>query len=118
MFKWFNRKKAPKAAEQPAAKTPKDIATENNEPWVNIIGLEIDHNNMHCGSFELDWNDKFIANLVRAGYQGKTDVDLVDQWFQAVCRNVLTETWEQEQAIEGQRFTRTRDLGNGRSEVS
>jgi hypothetical protein len=42
-------------------------------------------------AFELDWNDKFLSNLIRAGYQGKTDQDIVDNWFRkAVCRNVIT----------------------------
>ncbi len=99
-------------------KSAKELATERNEPYVAVLGMEIDPKNMHEGSFELDWNDKFITNLVRAGYQGKTDADLVDQWFQNVCRNVVLETWEQEQANTGQRFTRSRDLGDGRTEVS
>ena len=40
----------------------------------------------------------FVAKLVRAGYQGKTDNDIVDNWFQDVCRNVVLESYEQEQA--------------------
>jgi len=80
--------------------------------------MDVDPKNIHAGSFELDWNDKFVANLIRAGYVGKTDSDIVDQWFQNVCRHVVMETWEQEQAISGQRFTRSRDLGDGRTEVS
>ena len=48
---------------------------------------------------ELDWNDLFVAKLVRAGYQGKTDNDIVDNWFQDVCRNVVLESYEKEQAM-------------------
>jgi hypothetical protein len=115
-----NPEESKKSTAKPAktTKSPKELATERNEPYVAILGMEIDPKNMHEGSFELDWNDKFITNLVRAGYQGKTDADLVDQWFQNVCRNVVLETWEQEQANTGQRFTRSRDLGDGRTEVS
>jgi hypothetical protein len=84
--------------------------------------MDVDPENIHLGAFELDWNDKFVANLIRAGYVGKTDADIVDQWFQNVCRHVVMETWEQEQAMNpepgSQRFTRSRDLGNGRTEVS
>jgi hypothetical protein len=87
-----------------------------------MLGMDIDPENIHAGSFELDWNDKFLSNLIRAGYVGKTDTDIVDQWFQNVCRHVVMETWEQEQAMNPepnpQRFTRSRDLGNGRTEVS
>jgi hypothetical protein len=80
-------------------KTPKEIATEKGEPYVNVLGLDVDPANLHTGAFELDWNDKFISNLIRAGYVGKVDADIVDQWFQSVCRNVVLETYEQEQAI-------------------
>ena len=48
------------------------------------------------------------------------DSDLVDRWFQNVCRHVVMETWEQEQAIRnsGTQYVRTRDIGDGRTEVS
>ena len=95
----------------------KDTATAKNEPWVEIIGMEIDDSDPGQGAFELDWNDIFIAKLVRAGYQGKTDQDIVDNWFKTVCRNVVTETYEQDQADPEKRSNR-RDLGNGRTEVS
>lgn len=93
-------------------------ATKNGEPWVKILSMELDPNDPGMGAFELDWNDKFVANLVRAGYQGKTDQDIVDNWFQAICRNVVLETWEQEQADPETRRNNRRDLGNGRTEVS
>jgi hypothetical protein len=80
--------------------------------------MDVDPENIHQGAFELDWNEKFVANLIRAGYVGKTDADIVDQWFQNVCRHVVMETWEQEQAMNPTRFTRSRDLGGGRTEVS
>jgi hypothetical protein len=96
----------------------KDEATAKNEPWVEIIGMEIDETDPGQGAFELDWNDIFVAKLVRAGYQGKTDQDIVDNWFKTVCRNVVTETYEQDQADPEKRNERRRDLGNGRTEVS
>ena len=103
-------------------KTEKELATERGDPYVAILSMDVDPENIHAGSFELDWNEKFVANLIRAGYAGKTDSDIVDQWFQNVCRHVVMETWEQEQAMNPepnpQRFTRSRDLGNGRTEVS
>jgi hypothetical protein len=99
-------------------KSEKELATERGDPYVAILSMDVDPENIHAGSFELDWNDKFVANLIRAGYVGKTDSDIVDQWFQNVCRHVVMETWEQEQAMNPTRFTRSRDLGNGRTEVS
>jgi hypothetical protein len=99
-------------------KSAKELAIERGEPYVAILSMDVDPENIHAGAFELDWNDKFVANLIRAGYVGKTDADIVDQWFQNVCRHVVMETWEQEQAMNPTRFTRSRDLGNGRTEVS
>jgi hypothetical protein len=107
----------PKASKE-TKKSAKDTATEAGEPYVAILGMDIDPENLHQGSFELDWNEKFVANLVRAGYQGKTDSDIVDLWFQNVCRHVVLETYEQDQAMNPQRYTRSKDLGNGRREVS
>jgi len=102
-------------------KSAKDLATERGEPYVAMLSMEVDPENLHQGSFELDWNEKFVANLVRAGYQMRpddSDNDIVDRWFQAVCRNVVLETWEQEQAMNPNRVVKTRDIGDGRSEVS
>jgi hypothetical protein len=101
-------------------KSEKEIATAAGEPYVAVLSMDVDPNNLHQGAFELDWNDIFVARLVKAGYMMKqtdTDADIVDRWFQNVCRHVVMETWEQEQAI-GKQYVNTRDLGGGRTEVS
>ena len=123
-------KKAP-AKKAPAKKTakvnfkgmtPKEIATANGEPWVNVLSVELDPDNIGNGAFELDWNEKFITNLVRAGYKGKTDADMVDQWFSDVCKNVIAENyeqWEANQPMDARpRVIDRKDLGDGRIEVS
>lgn len=137
MFDWFKKKpKAVKRVEsrttdtvqaEPKTKAPvkteKELATEKGEPYVAILKMDVDPHNLHQGAFELDWNEIFVARLIKAGYQMSkedSDADLVDRWFQNVCRHVVMETWEQEQAIikgAGQ-YVNTRDLGNGRTEVS
>ena len=110
--------RVPKAPE----KTAKQLATENNEPNVAILNMDIDPNNLHQGAFELDWNEIFIARLVKAGYMMKptdADSDIVDRWFQNVCRHVVMETWEQEEAIaKSGMWVRSTDIGGGRTEVS
>jgi hypothetical protein len=111
-------KAAKKATEEAAKQTPKAIATANKEPYVTVLSVDINPEDPGAGSFELDWNDIFVARLIKAGYQGKTDQDIVDNWFRAVCRNVVTETYEQEQADPSNRVSNRRDLGNGRTEVS
>ena len=104
--------------EQKTKKTSKELATERDEPWVEVLSMDIDKENPGNGAFELDWNDKFLSNLIRAGYQGKTDQDIVDNWFKAICRNVIQENFEQEQADPEIRASNRRDLGDGRTEVS
>jgi hypothetical protein len=119
-------KKKPSGAKREVPKpkkSEKELATELGEPYVTILSMEIDPENMQAGSFELDWNDKFVANLVRAGYQMNpkdVDADIVDRWFTAVCRNIVLETYEQEQAMnpERDRVIKSKNIGDGRSEVS
>jgi ribulose 1,5-bisphosphate carboxylase large subunit-like protein len=101
-------------------KTDKEIATAAGEPYVSILSMDVDPENINNGAFELDWNEKFIANLVRAGYQLKPNEEehvIVDRWFQNVCRNVAMETYEQSQADPEIRYTQSRDLGDGYTEV-
>lgn len=125
LFGRFKKKSARSPEPQPKApkadKSAKDQATERGEPWVNVIGMELDQADMTQGAFELDWNEIFVARLVKAGYMMKptdTDAEIVDRWFQNVCRNVVLETWEQEQAMNPNRVVKSRDIGDGRREVS
>jgi hypothetical protein len=113
-------KTPPKPKRTTTTKDPKILATEKGEPWVSIVSVELDPNNIGNGSFELDWNEFFVMKLLRAGYQGKDDIQIVDRWFQDVCRNVVLETFEQYEANNPrpQSGIQRKDLGGGRSEVS
>jgi len=134
MFDWLKKKKKVTKRELPeVSKTPpmpevkapvkseKQIANEKGEPYVAVLSMDVDPNNLHQGAFELDWNEIFVARLVKAGYMMKptdTDGEIVDRWFQNVCRHVVMETWEQEQAIKNSgMYVQKRDLGDGRSEI-
>lgn len=119
------RSPRPSKAEEPPKLTAKEVATKNGEPYITVLKMDIDPNNVNSGAFELDWNEKFIMNLIRAGYKIKqedTDAEMVDRWFQNVCRNIALELYEQQQADPTKRddirVVRQRDLGNGRTEVS
>lgn len=131
----FKKKKTEKPTETPKESKPKkekaveksakETATERGEAWVSVISVELDPENIGNGAFELDWNDKFITNLVRAGYQSKagdTEDVIVDRWFQDVCRNVVQENfeqWEANQPYDARpRVIDKRDIGNGRTEAS
>lgn len=116
----------PRAPKEEIKLTPKELATKNGEPYINIVSVELDPNNIGNGSFELDWNDKFIINLIKAGYKMRdddTDNIIADRWFQTICRNIALEVYEQQQAdpdmrgMADMRNIRSKDLGNGRSEV-
>jgi hypothetical protein len=129
LFDVFKKKPEPTKVETPKAeekskktKSAKDIATENGEPYVGIISVELDPENIGNGAFELDWNEKFITNLVRAGFQMKPNEDesvIVDRWFQEVCRNVIQENYEQWEAnYATMRRVDKEDLGGGKTSVS
>ena len=130
MFYFLKRKKEVKKEEAPKEhkvkkKSAKDAATEAGEPYVSVTSVELDPDDVGNGAFELDWNDIFVARLVKAGFQIKkddTDADIVDRWFQSICRNILNENyeqWEANQPIDARpRRVERNDLGNGRSEIS
>ena len=91
----------PRVKKEKPTLSAKELATQNGEPYVNVLSVDIDPNNINSGSFELDFNDKFVVNLVKAGYKLRpddTDNDIVDRWFQTVCRNIALEVYEQEVA--------------------
>lgn len=116
----------PKKEPKPKAKlSPKEEATANGQPYIAILKVELDPANINNGSFDLDWNDKFVLNLIKAGYRMKkedTDSEIVDRWFQTVCRNVALEVYEQQQADPDYRHElrviQSKDIGGGMSEVS
>lgn len=131
IFDLFNGKKKSKPkpdTEQASAPRPKksakELATDKGEPYISVIKVNVDKSNPRYGSFELDWNTIFVQSLVESGgYRGDKEEDIVDQWFQDVCRHVVLETYEQDQANVNRsdnivRYINRSDLGGGRSEVS
>lgn len=59
---------------------------ESNEPWVELIGGDIDPNKGL--EMSLDWNDAFIEQLRAKGYRGTTETALVAQWLLTVSNTV------------------------------
>jgi hypothetical protein len=128
MFDWLKKKPEPKQ-ETPRKikkeKSQKELATEAGEPYVSVVSVELDPENVGNGSFELDWNEVFVARLVKSGFMLKkedTDAEIVDRWFQSVCRNILNENfeqWEANQPIDTRpRRVDRNNIGNGRTEIS
>lgn len=130
MFDWLKKKPEPKTesrSTEPKSKkkSAKELATEAGEPYISILSVELDPDDIGNGSFELDWNEVFVARLVKAGYMQKkddTDDQIVDRWFQTICRNILNENyeqWEANQPVDSRpRRIDRNDLGNGRTEIS
>jgi len=89
-----------KAPKKPKVKlTDKEKATAAGEPYIAILKVDLDPADINNGSFDLDWNDKFVTNLIKQGYKIRaddTDAQIVDRWFQTVCRNIALEVYEQE----------------------
>jgi hypothetical protein len=118
----------PKAKKEEPIISDKEKANTEGLPYVNILKMEIDPYDINSGAFELDYNDKFVLNLIRAGYKMRdddSDTIIVDRWFQTVCRNIALELYEQQQAdpenrsqATDMRVVRAKDLGDGRTEVS
>jgi len=70
-------------------KWDKEDATKREEPWVSVIEVGVNPDDVTQGFFELDWNDEFIKMLSSNGLAGKSDEDVVNQWFNSICRSVL-----------------------------
>ena len=41
--------------------------------------------------FELDWNDEFVNMLKQSMTLGASDEEIVDRWFQTLCRTIGNE---------------------------
>ena len=68
--------------------TTKEKATARNEPYVNVVKVNIDKDKPSDGYFELEWNQVFIRQLMDAGYSGDNEEAIIDQWFTALCSSV------------------------------
>jgi hypothetical protein len=122
----FDRfKKAPvKPAEPPERpakvpkRSPKDIATEKGEPYVSILSMDINPENLHEGSFELDWNEYFIKELIANGYGTDADPqeEIVDRWFRDIVFNMFAEEGLDTQRGSG--YINVVPISKGKSEVS
>jgi len=70
---------------------PKAYATRRKEPWVSVLDVKVNQDNVRNGFFELDWNKYFIQQLLEAGYGEEADPEeeIVDRWFRDIVYNML-----------------------------
>jgi len=127
---WWNKIVRDKKAEEEKAKfeeekleflkkkDPKEYATKRKEPWVSVLDVQVNEENIRNGFFELDWNEYFIKQLLEAGYG--TDVDpeeeIVDRWFKDIVYNMLVD--EGLDTDRGAGYINVVPIDKGRSEVS
>lgn len=64
---------------------------KSEEPMVKVLNMNVNPDNPRNGFFELDWNDEFVNMLVQNGYQGNSQEEIVDRWFQSLCRTIGNE---------------------------
>ncbi len=97
---------------------PKEYATRKKEPWVNVIDVKVNEENVRNGFFELDWNEYFIAQLIQSGYGVDNDPEeeIVDRWFRDIVYNMLEE--EGQDTNRGAGYINVVPIAKGKSEVS
>ena len=75
----------------------KKIATLNGESYIRVISLDLDDKSPSSGFFELDFNDHFVEHLANNGYDGVEPDEIVDNWFNDLCQNIVMEGLEDEE---------------------
>jgi len=97
---------------------PKAAATKRKQPWVNVLDMQVNEDNIRNGFFELDWNQYFIAELIENGYGEKADPEeeIVDRWFRDIVYNMLQEEEIESSVQTG--YINVVPIDKGKSEVS
>lgn len=97
---------------------PKAYATRKGEPWVSVLDVKINEQNVRNGFFEMDWNDIFIEQLIEAGYGFDSDPqeEIVDRWFRDIVYNMLAEEGMDTSRNSG--YINVVPIAKGKSEVS
>ncbi len=99
-------------------KDPKAYATKKKQPWVSVLDVKVNQENVRNGFFEMDWNEYFIKDLKKAGYgeDGDLDEQIVDLWFRDIVYGMLEE--EGLDTERGAGYINVVPIDKGKSEVS
>ena len=115
----FKKDKIPATVSKEKTTDAKAEATKNKQPYVTVLNVEMKDNNPRNGFFELDWNEYFIKELRVNGYNGDSEEEIVDAWFKELCGNVARdEGVASTDNPMGAGYINTKNLGDGKSEVS
>jgi hypothetical protein len=112
------REEAAKEAERITNLAPKERATARNESYIAVMDTKVNKDNPRNGFFELDWNEFFIQDLIKAGYGFESDPEeeIVDRWFRDIVRNMLSDEGLDTSRAAG--FINVSKIGNNRAEAS
>jgi hypothetical protein len=82
-----------KQAEEEARLTPKELATKRKEPWVDVVHLHVNTDDIRRGFYDIDWNDYWVLKLKQEGYgaDGDPDEEIVARWFREISASVAAE---------------------------
>ena len=72
-------------------KKTKKSKGKSEEPMVKVLSVNVNPENPRNGFFELDWNKEFVNMLQQNGYTGDSEEQIVDTWFQSLCRTIGNE---------------------------
>lgn len=99
-------------------KDPKEYATRRQEPWVSVLDVKVNQENVRNGFFEMDWNEYFIQQLIQAGYGTEADPEeeIVDRWFRDIVYQMLSE--EGLDTTRGAGYISVVPIDKGKSEIS
>ena len=90
-------------------------AKKSEEPIVKVLNLNVNPQNPRNGFFELDWNDEFVNMLKQSGYEGQSEEEIVDRWFQTLCRRIGIELGID---VSGSGYVQINRRVDGKTEVS
>jgi|TARA_B100000214_G_scaffold342816_1_gene290875 hypothetical protein len=109
-----NTMKVKKTKNTKNTKTKKKIK-KSEEPWVKVLDMNVNPQNPRNGFFELDWNDEFVNMLKQNGYVGESQEEIVDRWFQTLCKTIGN---EQGVDVTGSGYVQINRRDDGKTEVS
>ena len=110
----YNKTMKVKKTTKPTTKK-KTTKGKSEKPWVKVLDMNVSPDNPRNGFFELDWNDEFVNNLKQHGYLGKSDEEIVDRWFQTLCKTIGN---EQGIDVAGSGYVQINRRDDGKTEVS
>lgn len=69
----------------------REMANLEEEPYVKVIDMQFDPESNTDPYIEVDWNSYFIEKLKKAGFEGKTDEEIISKWMDAICIQIASE---------------------------